>query len=260
MIYRSNLTCPDLTPHFRHLHSRVMPHSFGHDVPSDWADKADDDPVFGLYKRCGMWTHDEAAILYNVARKTPGAVWVDVGAHTGWTTAHLSCAGHETRAVDPMLRLRQFGNRLRKNLGMRVTGEAEITQFGYELIDLGITSSEYIADQDEDVRDNGPCDGYFSGFCIDGDHEPGEPLKDAQGAARHLGDTGVIIFHDFIGQPVREAVTWLMQQGFHARVYMTPHMVACCWRGDFTPPDHVPDPNLPNLKARCPEFDWSRCE
>jgi hypothetical protein len=75
MIYRSNLEAPDLTPHFKHLVSRPMPHSFGHDVPSDWGDKADDDPVFGLYKKCGMWTHDEAAILFNVA----AAAWTFQG-------------------------------------------------------------------------------------------------------------------------------------------------------------------------------------
>jgi hypothetical protein len=79
---------------------------------------------------------------------------------------------------------------------------------------------------------------------IDGDHEPGAPMQDAQNAYKHLSDTGVILFHDFIGGPVREAVTWLMDQGFKARVYFTPHLVACCWRGEFTPPDHVPDARI----------------
>ncbi len=69
MIYRSNLSAPDLQTCFRHVASRPMPHSQGHDVTTHFSDKADDDPVFGIYKQCGFWTHDEAAILYNVANK-----------------------------------------------------------------------------------------------------------------------------------------------------------------------------------------------
>ncbi len=245
MIYRSNLTCPDLQPHFKHLHSRVMGHSFGHDVLSDWADKADDDPVFGIYKNCGFWTHDEAAILYNVAARV-GGDWLDIGCHTGWTSKHINAATDcEVNAVDPMLALGEFACRFECNTGFPkhwewpITSEKLFRSFGGAAPEMR-----------------------WCGIVIDGDHEPGVPLADAKGAAAHLADPGVIIFHDFIGQPVREAVTWLMDQGFHCRVYLTPHMVALCWRGDFTPPDHVPDPFIvsQDLPARCPDFDWSRVE
>lgn len=245
MIYRSNLICPDLTPHFKFLHSRVMPHSFGHDVPSDWADKADDDPVFGIYKRCGMWTHDEAAILYNVALSQDGTGdWVDIGAHTGWTTAHIDEAT-EGRAlclwgVDPMLSVPEFQERFYAN------GQPEYRHA------LGMTSAAYFEEDD----------GNYAGVCIDGDHEPGKPLEDAQNAAKHLAETGVIIFHDFIGFPVREAVLYLMGLGFKAKIYCTPHVVALCWRGDFVPPEHVPDPNLVafRLHERMPDFPWGLVE
>jgi hypothetical protein len=103
----------------------------------------------------------------------------------------------------------------------------------------------------------------FVGFVIDGDHEPGAPLQDAQNAYKHLADTGVIIFHDFIGGPVREAVTWLMNQGMKARVYWTPHLVACCWRGDFTPPVHEPDKRInwyPHMLQMKRDFDFSRLD
>jgi SAM-dependent methyltransferase len=240
MIYRSNLTCPDLTPNFKHLHVRVMPHSFGHDVPSDWADKADDDPVFGIYKQCGMWTHDEAAILWRVAAQVEADDAIDIGCHTGWTTAHLERSGLYVHAVDPCARI--FEARFNQNNPDSVASLfAEPSNIYFER--------------------HFPRPNFVPGLiCIDGDHEPGKPLEDAQGAAAHLAETGVIIFHDFIGRPVREAVEWLMGQGFHCRVFHTPHMVACCWRGDFTPPDHVPDPNLPDLRARCGEFPWNKVE
>ncbi len=248
MIYRSNLVCPDLQPHFKHLHSRVMGHSFGHDVLSDWADKADDDPVFGIYKNCGFWTHDEAAILYNVAQRSPfDSQWADIGSHTGWTTAHIMAAGPRCPGIDPMYMNAEFIERFDDNV-MESTGRLS-NPFGET--SAAFFTGKYVGTGMPRV-----------GWCIDGDHEPGVPLADAKGAAAHLADPGVIIFHDFIGQPVREAVTWLMDQGFHCRVYLTPHMVALCWRGDFTPPDHVPDPFIVSqgLPARCPDFDWSRVE
>ncbi len=240
MIYKSNLTCPDLTPHFKHLHSRVMGHSFGHDVPSDWADKADDDPVFGIYKRCGFWTHDEAAILYNVARSIRGR-WLDIGAHTGWTGAYIIAAGGIVTLVDPMLRLQGFQLRLEDNLSTSWDGVREVAH---------MTSEYFFHGFDET----------WKGIVIDGDHEPGKPLEDAQNAAKHLAPGGVIMFHDFVGLPVREAVRYLMDEdGMSCRLYLTPHVVALCWIGsDFQPPVHRPDPFIvsQDLPARWPEFDW----
>jgi hypothetical protein len=242
--YLSNLSAPDLRTYFKHLHWRVMPHSMGHLVASDWADKADDDPVFGLYKKCGLWTRDEAAVLYAVAEAC-GGEWVDIGAHSGWTSAHIAVAHSSVDAVDPMLRLQGFAERFEENMEPWWTFLDEY---------YGKTSEDFFAF---------PKVGKYRGFCVDGDHSEGKPLEDAQNSVEHLADTGVIIFHDFIGRPVREAVTWLMDQGFMARVYYTPHMVAVCWRGDFTPPDHQRDERInwrPHQAAMAKDFDFSRLD
>lgn len=249
MIYRSNLTCPDLAPHFKHLHSRPMPHSFGHDVLSDWADKPEDDPVFGLYKKCGFWTHDEAAILYAVAYCGRGSPWVDIGCHTGWTTAHIGLGvfnGSQNMpivyAVDPMLAVPEFRQRFEENMN------------GWPRSPYAVTSNEFLTQKLPY--------GITSGV-IDGDHDPGKPLEDAKALYEQIGYAvfrrrNIVMLHDFSGRPVREAVEWLLDQGFRCRIYNTPHMVACCWRGEFTPPDHIPDPDIPNRQLRCPEFDFTR--
>lgn len=240
MIYRSNLSCPDFAPRFRHLHSRVMPHSFGHDVPSDWKDKADDDPVFGLYKNCGMWTHDEAAILWNVALGVRDKRALDIGCHTGWTTIHMGVPGMSIAAIDPMIRVPEFHQRFVENGAQAAVG--------YQ------TSEQYFAPLSERAK--------FGLICIDGDHSPGKPLEDASNAAAHLADDGVIILHDGTGAPVQEAVWRLHDQGFHVRAYNTPHLVFCCWLDGFLPPDHVPD--LQVLRqlhdGRFYDFDWGMCE
>lgn len=247
MIYRSNLTCPDLAKQFKHCVSRPMGHSFGHDVMSDWADKKDDDPVFGIYKKCGFWTQDEAAILYHAALKLPAVSTVgatntilDIGTHTGWTAMHVAIAGFRVIGLDPMYANAEFLKRAMENTSAC-------------FIPTHRTSRQFFADIHESMR--------FSMVIIDGDHSPGYPLEDAQNAAKHLTPTGVIILHDGIGPPVREAVTWLLDNGFKARIYWSPHLVFCAWRGDFIPPDHTADPAIDwtcYVREFSEDFDLSR--
>jgi Methyltransferase domain len=247
MIYRSNLRCPDFTPQFRHLHSRPMGHSFGHSVPSDWKDKADDDPVFGIYKRCGMWTHDEAAILWNVAERVQLKRGLDIGCHTGWTTVHMGVPGifdesprMSLAAIDPMIRVPEFHRRFIEN--------GAPAGVGYQ------TSAQYFAPL--------AAGAIFGLICIDGDHTAPIPVEDASNSLDHLGPDGVIMLHDGTGKPVRDAVRYLMTRSMHCRAYFTPHLVFCCWRGKFTPPLHHGDPAVKAqlTDGRFDDFDWSQCE
>lgn len=225
MIYHSNLTGPDPAPRFPHAFSRVMGHSCGHDILSDWADKSDEDPIFGLYRNCGFWTEDEAAILYQVACKVGGR-WLDIGAHTGWTACHIGAARCVVDGVDPMYRVPEFMHRAWSN----IVGYGEAYQFT-----LYATTSE------EFLRQPGQS---YDGVVVDGAHDDPAPLDDAIGAHGRLNQTGVILFHDAIGGPVQLAVRWLAANGYQHRVYLTPHVLAACWRGDLTLPDHRPDPRV----------------
>ena len=235
MIYRSNLAPPAIQQYFAHLDCRPMPHSKGHSVLSDFADYPPDHSVFGLYKNCGFWTHDEAAILYAIAGKI-GGDWLDIGAHTGWTAMTLLQAGWPdfrragtVLALEPMLRVLSFRERFLENT--KATTGFDRLKWSYE------RSDEFFA------RDKKT---FFRGVVVDGDHSVGKPLEDARGAVDHLeeGVPAVIMFHDLWGEPTQEAVRYLKARGFQAKVYHTPHGVACCWRGEFTPPEHTHD-------ARC---------
>jgi hypothetical protein len=157
-----------------------------------------------------------------------------------------------------MLAVPEFHQRFRDNLPAHSDGKRYWTP-GCETP----YTSRYFFDNYADHIN--PC----IGIVIDGDHEPGQPLEDAVNAEKHLAPEGVILFHDFVGLPVREAVRWLIQEkGFQCRIYLTPHVVAACWRadmigplGDFHPPIHIPDPGIvaQDLPARWPEWDWSKC-
>ncbi len=237
--YMGGLECPDLRPHFKHLHWRVMGHSFGRLVASDWADKPDTEE-WRIWKQCGLWCREEAAILYQCGRILLRGVWIDIGAHTGWTSRHLTESGQELIAVDPMLVDDGFFYRIMENCpGIGVAH---------------CTSNEYFDQLHPKAK--------FDGVVIDGDHMSPHPALDACHAAAHLRTPGVILMHDCLGEPVQEAVRWLQDHGFRTRIYITPHVVACCWRGDFVPPVHIPEPALvaQNLPARMTLIDWTRCE
>lgn len=249
MIYRSNIVAPDLTPHFKHLQSRELAgYSFGHDVLSDWGDKSPDDPVFGLYTKCGFWSHDEAAILYAIGKEKPGR-WLDIGAHTGWTTAHLAAAGCRVTALEPMSALGGWQRRIEENLKAP------------ELWD-GVEEVCYLRSDQWFETDSPFHPSRFRGVVIDGDHEWGHPKADALGAHARLEPDGVILFHDGMGGPTWEGVYALLDLGYRCHVYLTPQIVMCCYNDEyFTPPVHVPDPKIDWREIQTnhmKDFAWGR--
>ena len=222
MIFRSNLAAPDLSPAFApRTVCKPRHNSFGHDVLSDPEQPCEP----------GFMTHDEAAILFNVAREIGGR-WFDVGSACGWGAAHLLAAGCDTMLVDPIYKQASLFQRVEENLAWW-----KKPKWGA----LSWDSSELWSEMDKGVAFNGAT--YFDGFVIDGDHTHPNPLNDAKHAAIHLKDRGVIVLHDCYGDPLR-GVEWLMDNGFNARLYWTPNVLAVCWRGEFTPPDHIHDPSV----------------
>lgn len=261
-IYRSNLIAPDLAPHFKlKVPANQM---MGHDAPSD--------PDF--LPECGFLTHDEAAILHNVAVAWPKR-WVDIGARLGWTAAHIAAAGALVMPVDPELRIAAFSERFEQNLMHCWDGVSEVS---------ASTSEDHFSAPSDSPRS--VCDAAM----IDGCHDSPEPTLDAMRAIK--AGASVLVWHDFQGKPVRDAVYEVLklragcqecygtgrtspfssarecsqESGLHwkARVYWTPNMMAVAWRDGcgFVPPDHVRDPaidwtGMERIVAE--DFDVSRC-
>jgi len=229
MIYRSNLIAPDLAPYFKLCPQAIQ--VMGHDMPSD----PDFDPS------CGFLTHDEAAILYNIAKAWPGR-WVDIGARLGWTAAHIAAAGSTVTLVEPEARFDAFSNRL----------ESNIDHWWSSITCIDACKSEI---HFEDFGGN------YDAAMIDGDHDAPQPTLDAQRAI--AAGAKVLVFHDFWGQPIQDAVE-CSPFGWQTRVYNTPNGMAVCWLTDcgFVPPDHTPDPAIDWAQVRrdrVPNFDFSRC-
>ncbi len=233
MRYRSNLVSPELAHHFKLLNPPIQ--ILGHDIPSD----PDHEP------NCGFFSEDEAAILYHIAKSIPGA-WLDIGARFGWTAAHLIEAGCRVTAVDPALDYAVLQGRFESNLQSHWDG---IVAVYHE------TAAQFF--QRKGAR--------FVGAVIDGNHDDPEPKNDVRGFLRMVDgqEDCTVILHDFYGQPIIDAVQFLMDEGFSTRIYWTPNGVALCWRGlrDFVPPFHVRDPAICWKDVRRPlkGFDFEKC-
>lgn len=239
MRYKSNLEAPDLSAHFKLLDppKQIM----GHDAPSD----PDFEPG------CTFWTHDEAAILDNIALEV-GGEWVDIGSRLGWTAKHINFAtNRHVMCVDPEYDNSNFLKRFRENMPSWPLSWIRRSTSGKFFETFPKINPGYL----------------YRGLLIDGNHDSPEPLNDAKGALSIAANGSVIMLHDFWGKPIRDAVNYLLDQGWNCRVYWTPNGVACCWRGlpDFVPPYHVRDPQLEaaweNIRRQCAvDFDFGRCK
>lgn len=247
MIYKSNLEAPDLTSRFRFRNPPMM--IMGHDMPSD--------PEF--LPDCGYLTGDEAGILYQISRAWPDKRWVDIGSRFGWTAAHILAGGaSDVWMVDPAYR-----NPVETQLALRQC------PFG---IPSPYTSKEFFR-----KAETGPNPVLLEAAMIDGDHDSPEPTLDALRAI--AAGCEVLVWHDFKGKPVRDAVGFVLgapiiptidltgylhvaPEIWRARVYWTPNGMAVAWRQGcgFVPPDHVPDPAIDwqAVKASYSDFHFER--
>lgn len=231
------MNIPDIAQFFPGLQERVMPHSMGQPMLSDWGDKPDGELIpetnlpWSHFKNCGFLNRDEAGILYQCAEQL-GGYWLDIGAHTGWTSLHMAAAGARVEAVEPMFENDVFLDRFMGNARRaKLLGKID----GYPLLSADFFKLGEVFK--------------YSGVMIDGEHSWEHPLRDAVHAFKRLTPTAVVLLHDFVGGPVREAVKYLKAEGMKCRVYpSSSQWLAVCWRGDFTPPDYTPDPSI----------DWER--
>lgn len=241
MNYKSNLPQPDFGDAFRLRDPPLQ--TMGHDMPSDPVHEPD----------CGYLTHDEGAILAACVRAAPGG-WVDVGSRFGWSTAHILAGGaKKIYACDPIYRdERMLALATRQLFGAmthaQVVGALELfddpSPGCFKVIGAQVHANPIV------------------GVHIDGNHDSPAPVVDAGAAATHLPLLGVIVFHDFQGAPIREAVTMLLQLGWSARVYWTPNGMAVCWRGDYKPPNHFEDDRVDwrEIEKRYSDFNFERCK
>jgi predicted O-methyltransferase YrrM len=189
-----------------------------------------------IFDRCGYATADEGSVLLACARRMPGT-WIEIGGHTGWTAAHIAQAQDVTLiSLDPEFSHATF-NKTGDPTRFRGRFKENIQRCGLadRVISVGKRSEEFLPGFDK-------CK--FDGAFVDGEHEPPFPAEDAGMLLPHMKDDCVVAFHDALSPHVQDGVRVLLDAGFNWRLYLTAQLLAVCWRGEFQPPMHVPDPSF----------------
>jgi hypothetical protein len=248
--YQSPLACPDLEPYFKHA------------TPIDYRNLAGHTSLHDneLFAGCGYATHDEAAILYYLARLFPG-IWIEIGAHTGWTSSHLAAGEAIVLAFEPefthagynrtgscekfFARYMENTQAVGKDYGFGVhtmvspdfSGREVMTEagpiVGTAIMALRQTSHGGaiipVGRKSQDILRNLAFKGLpIAGVFIDGEHEPPFPLLDTM-LALNLG-ASVIAYHDAIGSPVQAGMMYAEEHGYSRHVFHTPQFVGVACR------------------------------
>lgn len=179
-------------------------------------------------------TDDEAAILWNISRMNRG-LWLEIGSHTGWSTVHIADS-NKVMALEP-----EFGHPIFNKTNeafmfiRRFLQNVHKAKVEKNVMPFALKSEDFLP------RYHGK---KFRGVLVDGNHDDPFPKQDAEMILPHLEPSAVVVFHDYIGKPVQNALEWLLTRGFKKRVYRTPQLLGIAYRGNVSLPDHVPDPSF----------------
>jgi predicted O-methyltransferase YrrM len=198
------------------------------EAPHIW--RADD-------RHCGYVTGnasvEEAACLYTFASQFEGRRGLEIGTHFGWTAAHLLAAGLRLDCIDPAM-----ADPARK----QAITEALDGVPGAKSYRLWSGFSPEIV---KEVRDSA-ADPWSFAF-IDGNHEGDAPRDDASEVLKYLAADAMVVFHDLISPHVERGLAVFHDAGFSIKLINTMQILGVAWRGKIRPPEHVQDPNIPQI-------------
>lgn len=219
-----------------------------------------------LFEGCGYATHDEASLIQLIARKNRG-LWLEIGAHTGWTTANIAYPGNKVMSVEPEFKKAMYNktgdainffSRFIENVGGAIGIEQITIESPHQIEqDLGEKFNlRHVYPLGEMSWDCLPryaerLNGRVVGAFIDGEHCPPFPLVDSMLTAPFLAESACVIYHDAIGSPVVAGVHWMAEwmqrngrKNVTVRRYMTPQFLTVVACGDIELPAHQPDPTV----------------
>lgn len=177
----------------------------------------------------GVLSVDEGALLYNAALPFCGKRGLEIGCHTGFSTAHLAAAGLRLDVIDPVLGNPAGLATVQESLNRAVPGHEVRLHAGFS---PGIVALVHGA------KPRTP----WSFAFIDGLHDGEAPVSDARAVEPFMAKTAAVMFHDLTCPDVAMGLRHYRDAGWQTRIYDTMQVMGLAWRGDYTPPDHVPDP------------------
>ncbi|MEO1650152.1 MAG: TylF/MycF/NovP-related O-methyltransferase [Pseudomonadota bacterium] len=178
----------------------------------------------------GTLSVDEAVLLYNLAKPFSGHAGLEVGAHVGWSTAHIAAAGVRLDTVDPFFSNTRHFKGVRERLAPweENPGIRYWAGFSPSILDAVAASR------------GAP----WSFIFIDGDHDGDAPRLDALAASQFAADDAIIVFHDLTSPHVADGLKALQDDGWDVQIFDTMQIVGVAYRGAVELPTHQSDPNL----------------
>ncbi len=182
----------------------------------------------------GFLSRDEAHILYNTALQFAGKKALEIGCWLGWSACHLALAGVELDVIDPLLERED----IRQSVIDSIQGalNASGVQTSVKLV------PGYSPQRVEQLAKE--FNRKWSLIFIDGEHGAPGPLNDAIACEQLAEEDAIILFHDLAAPAVAKGLDYLKQRGWHTVVYQTMQIMGAAWRGNVTPVQHQPDPNI----------------
>jgi glycosyltransferase involved in cell wall biosynthesis len=182
------------------------------------------------YPLMGFMNRDEATLLHNIALRFRGQPALEIGSWLGWSTCHIALAGVEVDVIDPAHADPEFRAIVEESLARcGVSGRVNLTG-GRSPDDIGSLAAAR--------------GGKWSLFIVDGDHEGAAPVEDTAACLPYAADSCAFVFHDLASPDVAAALKYLEGEGFQVLVYQTAQIMGLAWRGDVTPVEHTPDPEV----------------
>ena len=182
----------------------------------------------------GFATRDEASILFNTALEFAGKRCLEIGCWMGWSAAHILMAGTELDIIDPVFENPVNDESVRSSLAWAAkrspSSAKAFTHAGFspaKLVELAAAQGRK-----------------WDLAFIDGDHEGDGPLRDAQECEKHLQDSSIVLFHDLSSPFVAKGLNHFRDRGWNTRIYNTMQIMGVAWRGNVSPVDHQPDPQV----------------
>ncbi len=211
-------------PHRRLGNPEAHPWSYlRRDVPHLWY-------VDDRFPVVGFLNADESAVLHSAALAAGPCPKLEIGCWRGWSTTQIALAGGGLDVVDPVL------------LDLDISAEIYL-----RLVVLGVADrvAFHRGGSPEMVHYLGRELGRRWGFAfIDGDHENEAPAIDALTVAEYASEDCLIMFHDLASPDVCAGLDQLAELGWNTAFYQTMQIMGAAWRGDISPPSHIPDPRV----------------
>lgn len=223
-----NLTDPALLPSFTHLvrsnPMRIQWPYLRQQVPHIWrTDSRAEKPMIGVL------SVDEAVLLYNAALPFAGSRGLEIGCHLAFSTAHLAAAGLDLDIIDPALGRADHLAAVRDTLARAVPEHETRLHAGFSPGIVGLVQRAH-----PDTK--------WSFAFIDGLHDGTAPANDAHAVLPFMAETAAVMFHDLACPDVAMGLRVFAEAGWNTRIFETMQVMGIAWRGDYTPPDHIPDP------------------